>query len=375
MRESSRRQSDLRPLNVMVVIFSLSIGGAERLIVDWAISCKQTQKVEPVIVVVNRDYDENLVAMLRASGITLYLLNRRPGSKSIVPFARMIQLLYGIRPKVVHAHNYSSFKVASLLKVFLPTARLFTTVHTTGLAQTFSRIDLGLSRLFGTRFIAISEAVAQDCRAAQLKRVEVIYNGVNLERFRKVSRSRTFGSRVKLINVARLNRKQKGQDLLLQAVKECADSGLDVSCVFAGGQSSGCDEERCYLEQMAADLGVSSRVTFCLDRVDVDRMLYDADIFVLPSRKEGFGLAVVEAMAAGLPVVVSDVGGLQEIVTDRETGYLVPPENSRALAQKIAEVSKDSNLGKICAAAVTRANAFGIGYMCDRYHQAYLEAL
>jgi glycosyltransferase involved in cell wall biosynthesis len=372
---SSYQQDVPCPIKVMVVTFTLSIGGAERIIIDWALWCKQNGGIEPSIVVINRDYDATLVESLRSAGVTLYLLNRTPKSKSIVPFMRALFLLYRLRPRIVHAHSYSSSKIALILKLCLPTARMFTTVHNTGLARSFSGFYRRLTQATGSRFIAISEAVAQECRETRLPHLEPIYNGIYLERFHRVFRHRALGSKVKLICVARLYRKQKGQDVLLRAIKECTDSGLDVSCIFAGGKSSGCGDERNHLERMAADLDIADKVTFCLDRVDVECMLHDADIFVLPSRFEGLGLAAVEAMAAGLPVVVTNVDGLKEIVSDGVTGFIVPPEDPSALARKIAEVAKEPNLEKICAAAVARANTFSVDHMCERYYQAYLQAL
>ncbi len=126
---------------------------------------------------------------------------------------------------------------------------------------------------------------------------------------------------------------------------------------------------------MAADLGVSNRVKFYQDRLDVEVFYDEANLFVLPSRYEGFGLALVEAMASGLPVIASDIDGLREIIADGETGFLVPPDDAAALARKIADVVRRADLEQICVAAAARAEIFDIGNMCDGYFSAYKSTL
>jgi glycosyltransferase involved in cell wall biosynthesis len=100
------------------------------------------------------------------------------------------------------------------------------------------------------------------------------------------------------------------------------------------------------LERQAAHLGLQQEVQFLGFIGDIAKFLADIDIFVMPSLHEGLGVAVLEAMAAGKPVIASRVGGLIESVADDVTGILVPPANAAALAQAIAKLAHAHSLAK-----------------------------
>jgi len=122
----------------------------------------------------------------------------------------------------------------------------------------------------------------------------------------------------------------KGIVYLLEAVRLLRPEIPQVRLEIAG---SGPEQAR--LQTQARRLGLEGCVCFLGWRADVRDLMSQWDVFVLPSLEEGFGLAAAEAMAAGLPVVASAVGGLQEIVQDGETGYLVPPRDPVLLAARL----------------------------------------
>jgi glycosyltransferase involved in cell wall biosynthesis len=124
--------------------------------------------------------------------------------------------------------------------------------------------------------------------------------------------------------------------VLLDAVAQLVRDGLAVHWVICGDGSL-----RAELESRVNDLGLSSHVTFTGFSSDVPSLLPGADVFVLPSLHEGLGIAAMEAMAAGLPVVASKVGGLPEIVDDGDTGLLVPPGDAAAFATALRRIAGD----------------------------------
>ncbi len=128
----------------------------------------------------------------------------------------------------------------------------------------------------------------------------------------------------------------KGHQYFLEAAAEIAEARPDVAFLVVG---DGIRKRE--LEEMAAELGIADRVTFAGARDDVPSLLKLMDVFVLSSLSEGSPNAVLEAMAAGLPVVATDVGGLPEIVIDGESGILVPPGDSGALAAAVRELLDD----------------------------------
>jgi glycosyltransferase involved in cell wall biosynthesis len=157
---------------------------------------------------------------------------------------------------------------------------------------------------------------------------------------------------------------QKGVDVAVSALAE-----LPADCVLVVlGEGS----EREPLERLADDLGVADRV-FLLGRVpDVAAWLRRATVYLQPSRWEGFGLGVLEAMHASLPVVATRVSSLPELVVDGETGYLVPGEDPAALATAVARALEAPQLG--AAGRVRAVREFSVARMADR-HVALYEAL
>ena len=134
-------------------------------------------------------------------------------------------------------------------------------------------------------------------------------------------------------------RPEKGQAYAIRAAHELAQAGQAVGLHLFG---DGPDRGR--LEALAAELRLESRVFFHGDVADADAHLWAMDLVLIPSLFESFGLAAVEAMALRKPVIASRVGGLPEVVVDRQSGVLVPPEDPRAISQAIAAFIKDPGL-------------------------------
>lgn len=134
---------------------------------------------------------------------------------------------------------------------------------------------------------------------------------------------------------------QKGVDVLLDAFASDALRGLTL--VLAGDGI-----ERRKLEARAAELGISSRVRFLgfVERSRLPQLLHGASVFAFPSRGEPFGIALLEAMAAGVPSVATAAGGIPEFARDGENALLVPPEDSSALRNAIARIAGDPHLGR-----------------------------
>jgi glycosyltransferase involved in cell wall biosynthesis len=126
---------------------------------------------------------------------------------------------------------------------------------------------------------------------------------------------------------------RKGHRFLLEAAALLKQRGHRLRYCFAG---EGLQRGR--LEALARERGLEGEVGFMGFVADIPDFLSRIDIFVLPSLYEGLGVAVLEAMAAAKPVVASRVGGLPELVADRETGFLVPPGDAAALADSIGRL-------------------------------------
>jgi glycosyltransferase involved in cell wall biosynthesis len=166
--------------------------------------------------------------------------------------------------------------------------------------------------------------------------------------------------------------RRKGLDVLLDALADLARRGLRPALWIAGD-----GPEHGVLVAQAARLGLTARVRWLGHRDEVGDLLAACDVFVLPSRREGLGVAALEAMAAGRPVVASAVGGLGDAVVDGRTGLLVPPEDPGALARALERLLVDAALRDRLGAAGPRRVAEGFlpQQMVGAYEALYREVL
>ena len=174
--------------------------------------------------------------------------------------------------------------------------------------------------------------------------------------------------------VARLT-PEKGVDVLVQAMASVRARHQSVRLVVIGPKQEGYDDYAADLLTSVADLGLTDAITFTGAVPDPSEHWKQAWVYVQPSRNEGFGLAVAEAMAAGLPVIASDTGGLAEVVERDRSGLLVPPEDPGALADAIDRLLVDRGLAaRLGAAARERVfSTFTLERMVDRYEAVYAE--
>jgi glycosyltransferase involved in cell wall biosynthesis len=226
------------------------------------------------------------------------------------------------------------------------------------------------------RFIAVSRHMADDlCHtfAIPLEKIRVVHNAVAAPAAAQfdggsepgLNRGGT-GLKV-VLTPARLHA-QKGHRYLLEAALLVPDAIF----VFAGD-----GPERTSLEDQSARLGLRDRVLFLGRRDDIPALLAQCDVCVLPSLSEGLPLAVLEAMAAGTPVIGCAVGGVPELVADGQTGLLVPPADPQALAGAIRCLLSNPGLARQLAAAghARVLQDFSVSTMVARITAIYEELL
>jgi glycosyltransferase involved in cell wall biosynthesis len=226
--------------------------------------------------------------------------------------------------------------------------------------------------------VAISEEVRRRLVDAGVRRerIVVIHSGVEPPAGmpgpagRAAARARFgIGEELAIGIVAALERR-KGHDVLLRALAALDAEVPPWRCLVCGGGS-----QHEPLLRLAADLGVEARVGFLGEQSQVADVLAALDVFVMPSRHEGLGVAVLEAMAMALPVVASAVGGLPEAVEQGRTGLLVPSDDPVALATALGELGRDRERARrMGAAGRERVLAeFSMEALTDRYETLYDE--
>jgi glycosyltransferase involved in cell wall biosynthesis len=279
----------------------------------------------------------------------------------------LVRLARTLRADIVHTHLVHA-DVYGGLAARLRGTHLVSTKHNDDPFRIgpFRFVERGLSRLTD-RIVTITDALHRftvDQVGVPADKVETIHYGLDgvpdawgVNPPDDVPES----ARV-LLAVARLT-DQKGIDVAIRALAELPDDTVLV--VLGEGP------ERATLLRLARDLGLESRA-FLLGRVpDVAAWLGRATVLVHPARWEGFGLGVLEAMLAGLPVVATNVSALPELIVDGETGVLVEPDDAAALARGIAHALDRPELG---AGGLERARSeFSVGRMADRTAALYLK--
>jgi glycosyltransferase involved in cell wall biosynthesis len=225
----------------------------------------------------------------------------------------------------------------------------------------WSRRDMGILRSAKHRLayrllsnmpdeiFAVSEGVRRHCievDGIDPPRVCTIYNGLDVNKY--LPRRQTAPGRLTVTTVGNI-RHVKGHDVLIQAAALVLAQCPGVSFSIAGEiLEPGYFAE---LQRLVTELGIDESFHFDGGVRNVSQHLAGADIFVLPSRSEGFSNSILEAMACSLPVIATDVGGNPEAVLNEVTGYIVPPENPAALARCILHLSGDRALCRSLGAA------------------------
>ncbi|MBN1809380.1 MAG: glycosyltransferase family 4 protein [Planctomycetes bacterium] len=288
----------------------------------------------------------DLARYLHSEGISVFLLTGRrdrpiddiPGVdiRSIPEITRPLIGWFALRGlagelpvgyRVVHAASASSVPVARVLasKLSLP---LSVSVH-----RNAGGSDAAALRSCRARaIVAVSEAVRVDLvNSVGVDRsvVTMIHDGIVPERYPSAIPDLRDKSRPVIGTLARLV-PEKGLPVLLRAAVIVQKDAPGVELVIAG---QGPEEKR--LGALAGDLGIRDRVSFLFDYVPPESVIPVFDVYVSAALEEGLGLGLIEAAACGKPVIATAVGGAFDAVVDGRTGFLVPPDNPDALAQKI----------------------------------------
>lgn len=360
-------------LRLLLLATELRPAGAERVILELATRLDPTRYQVVVASLRSPGGDNGDVARaLAAAGVPVASL--RLGGKLDPRGAwRLVRLVRRLRPHVLHAHLFHANLAARLLGRAAGASRVVSTVHVVERRPLPLRFLLErLTARLDDRTACVSEAVARFARArlgAAPGRLVVVQNGVDLSRFaalpaRAAARA-DLGLPPEGLVVLALGRldQQKGLDVLLEAF---ARVRAPATLALAGA-----GPEEGALRAQVARLGLAARVVLLGHRADVPRVLAAADVFCMPSRWEGFGLALVEAMAAGRPCVVSDVDSLPGVLGG--AGLLVPPEDVAALTAALdgllAEPARRAALGRRARA---RAAAFDVASMVAAWERLYL---
>lgn len=352
-------------MKILHIITSLATGGAEKLMVD--ILPRLRDKGESVDLLVFNGRNTPFKRQLIEKGITVYELGHGSVYNPLLIF-KLIPFLR--RYDIIHTHNTAPQLFVAIGSVVC-SAVLCTTEHTTSNRRRGWRWYAPIDRWMYSRYrkvICISDKTEENLRKSTKHfptETVTIYNGIPIDIYSKAEPANDLelflpGS-VKIIMVAGF-RYQKDHPSVIRAINMLPDHYH----LFLIGDG----ERRAEYEALICELRLENRVHLLGIRSDVASLLKAANICIVSSHWEGFGLAAVEAMAAGKPLIATDIPGLAEVV--RGAGILVPANSPESIAKEIIHLSEDNAFyERIVALGKERAQQFDISKMVDGYVQVY----
>ncbi|MGA3198635.1 MAG: glycosyltransferase family 4 protein [Halobacteriota archaeon] len=224
--------------------------------------------------------------------------------------------------------------------------------------------------------IALSDHMKKEMQRFSLRDISIIPNGIDLDRFEGAARDQArFKLKIKeadkvVLHVSTLA-SVKGVMYLIEAIAQLIQTEPKARLIVVGD-----GPERAKLELLVSDLGLSEFVTFAgrIQNNDVPIYMAASNVFVLPSLSEGIPIVILEAMAAGLPIVATNVGGISSLVEEGKNGFLIDPQNAEQIASKISLILADPALsGRMVRNNKGKAQQYTWASVVDRLEELYLD--
>lgn len=374
MCSSPERKQELMK-TILHIIDTTGPGGAETVFIDLATNLPE-DKYRAVVVIRGKGwvYEE-----LYRRGVRPVLLDAK-GSFNWRYLQSLVALIHREKVDLIQSHLLGS-NVYSALAGLLTQTPVVSTFHGAvdiGENERLKWLKFGVINLGASAIIAVSDNLRENIinrTPLRGSKTKVIYNGIKTGDF---VRSHSDALRQKYgwssddIIIGSLGniRPAKAYDVLLKAAARLKDHALNFRFVIAG-EGKGQLYDRLY--KLKDELGLSDNVHFIGFNDDPADFLSNLDIFLLSSSSEGFSIATIQAMAAGLPVVATRSGGPQEIITHEVNGWLVDPDDSQLMAEALEQSSVDRKLNqKLAKAGREHAiNTFDIKNMINSYEMIY----
>lgn len=365
-------------IHIMHVIYEFSMGGLENRLVNlmnvidpnvfnFSICCIKKSGI--------------MATRIKRKDIKIFELHRK--SKNYLICLKLAMLFRKEKVDVIHTHGWSGFDGVIGAKL----ARVPVIIHSEQGKDIEDIYSIKKRRLWGRKLISYLAnqvvTVSEEIKDSLVKtekispdKILTIHNGVDIQRFNinidKIKKKEEVGIGSKDIVIGTVGRLDpiKSYDTFLYCAKEVISEFPDLRFLLVGDGPM-----RKNLEELSTKLGLQEKVTFIGERLDIPELLNIMDIFVLPSLSEGLSNTILEAMASGLPIITTRVGGNPEIIIDGETGFLVPPTDYQSLSKVLIQLLKAPSLAKkIGLAGQERAKRhFSLSKMVSSYEALYKE--
>ena len=326
-------------MKVLHIIPDLSIGGAEKLITSW-LCTSHLYRTDFRLCVLGSRKKNILCEELSSNGIHVYYLNKRTGFDVFV-IIKIFRVIRQFKPDIVHTHLYGFYYTIFPIIINRTPIRIHT-LHDFAMYDC-RKIETVLRKIFFKRLhfiiVGISKSVADSANNVYGLTAKLIYNGIPFEKF--INSIIRHNNPVKILICVANFKSMKNHRLLINAFEK-AKSIKDNLKLWLIGEGPLLQE----IKNLVQWKNLQEDVIFWGTRNDIKDLLSSSDIFISTSRYEGFGLAIIEAMAAQKPVIVPQVGGIPEVVENGKTGILISQLDESNFANAMIELSTNSSLMK-----------------------------
>ena len=362
------------------VVNSLNPGGTERLVIEMSCAFAGEYSVDVVCL----DLPGAWASELRGRGIPVTALWRQPGIDLSMP-SKLAKHFRQRGTRIVHAHQCTPWFYSALSRMLFPTPRLLLEEHGRFYPEVENRarawVNRALIRKLTHRFVAVSADIRQRLQKYEgldAKQVEVIYNGVSppdlitpAERTR-LRAEMGFSQRDFIVGTVGRFDPIKNLPMLVSSMAIAAGKVPSLRGLLVGDGPVFAE-----VRQQVEREGLSDRVRLTGYRSDARRLVQCFDLFVLSSFSEGTSMALLEAIAAGVPAAVTAVGGNPEIVENGESGWTVPSEAVPALADVLIQAAQDGERRQRFAQVGQKRfeERFSMAGMMRAYRNCYAELL
>jgi sugar transferase (PEP-CTERM/EpsH1 system associated) len=377
----------MTPIKIAYIVASLGYGGVEKYVVDIVNNINK-KKFSPTVFTFKKD---GPLKKLINPDVKIHEIEKKNGNSLLFPL-RLGRLLKEDSISIVHSNNWSTFGEATIAA---SVARVPTMIHAQhGIemndAEAYvkskrfirNRLRQGFSQLTD-RIVVVSQAtknfVCNEWKTPECK-VQLLYNGIDIDTFSPRSNKEYNSLRTKL----NIEQKQtvigctgrlmtvKNFPFLIRAFHKISSSFPDSILLLIGD-----GPERKNIESLTAKCNLNDRIILAGHRDDIKDLLHVLDIFVLPSISEGVSLALLEAMASGLPIIASNVGGNPEVIENNKSGLLVRSNDHDHLAELLSLLLNDEGRREQLGNAARKRveGKFDKANMMKNYEQLYLSVV
>lgn len=362
-------------MRILQLCSAREIGGGEKHLADLANSLSRRGHDVYAALIPSSPLRPELSALPEQNILEIPMRN----SLNVVSAMKLGRFVRENQIEIIHAHVARDYPLAALAAGLAPGSHLILTRHV--LFPLTKIHTLTLRRV--ARVIAVSQAVADGLRAQNIfepDKIVVIHNGVDLNRFVQSREAVPYDQsrprmKLRVGTIGHLAPIKGHDDLIRAAAIICAERD-DIEFVIAGEDKSSSGEHRRNLESLIEELGLGEQVRLVGWLEHVEPLLRTLDLFVSAAHSEPFGLAIIEAMASGVPVIATMSEGAREIVEADKTGKLVPVADVEAIAKAISGLLADKSECDRLRIGAQRAVAarFGLERMVEATEDVYRQA-